>query len=91
MNTNVIHVPRESQEFVVIDLRIDGQRVTTGLEISITTDDTRPVVWTPATTTTTGKTGTPISGLTPGDYTVWVRITQAGETPVRMAGILVIT
>lgn len=89
-SSNVIHVPRETQEFIVVDLRIDGTQITSGLEISITPGDSRPTIWTPA-TTLAGKTGLPIAGFAPGDYTVWARITQNEETPVRMAGILIIT
>lgn len=91
MSNNVLRVPRETTEFQEVLVDVDGQPVTAGLELAFTRDDTRPVVWTPA-TIQDGKTGFTISGLAPGSYSIWIRITQTdGDKPVRFAGILIVT
>jgi len=82
--------PRESVEFLPITIAIDGVPVTTGVEVLIGINGSRPSEWvTP--TTLNGKIGVMIDGLAPGLYNIWAKISSSPETPVIDCGIVSIT
>lgn len=89
MSTNVLRVPRETTEFQEIIATVDGEQVT-DLQIAFTRDDDRPVAWTPA-ILVDGKTGFTITGMEPGTYSIWMKISTGADTPVRFAGVLIVT
>jgi hypothetical protein len=82
--------PRESTEFVAVAVTNAGSPVTTSLEFAVVADGARPTAWT-ASTTLSGNTGILITGLTPGFYRVWARVTSSPETPVIECGVIQIT
>ena len=84
--SNVLHVPRETNEFQTLEVLYDGTPVTTGLSYALTPGDARPTSWTPM-ETLEGKTGFTINNMAPGSYRIWVQ--HADDTAaVRFAGIL---
>lgn len=86
--SNVVRVPRETIEFQTIEILLDGVPVSTGLEVSMAPDGSRPTTWT-AMEVRDGKTGFMIQGMAPGEYGIWVRHTGADQA-VRFAGALVV-
>ena len=82
--------PRESVEFAPITITVDGTPVTTGVTVALVANGTRPTTWvTP--TTLAGKIGVMLTGLTPGLYNVWAKVTSSPETPVIDCGFISIT
>ena len=82
--------PRESVEFLPVTLTLDGVAYTGGFEVCIRPYDTRPTGWVAA-ETVDGVKGIMVSGLTPGLYTVWARVSDNPETPVVDCGFVLIT
>ncbi len=82
--------PRESVEFVAVDVNVDGVAVTTGVEFALTTGQDRPTTWA-APTTLDGKIGVMTGGLATGYWHVWARISSAPETPVIDCGTFQVT
>lgn len=82
--------PRETVEFQPITITVDGTPVTTGVTVALVAHGTRPSVWL-APTTLDGKIGVMLTGLTPGLYDVWAKVTSSPETPVVDCGIVSIT
>ena len=82
--------PRETVEFAPITITVDGTPVTTGITVALVANGTRPSEWvTP--TTLAGKIGVMLTGLTPGLYNIWAKVTSSPETPVIDCGIVSIT
>lgn len=77
--------PRESVEFQPVEVTLDGEPITDGIEVSITTGTARPTVWQDA-ITVDDKTGFMVEGFAVGRYKVWVRVTSTPETPVIECG-----
>lgn len=82
---NIPTLPRETIEFLPIAVTVDDVNVTTGVMFSTVIAPARPSLWTPA-ATVSGKIGMVVSEATPGLYTVYAKITGAGETPVILCG-----
>jgi hypothetical protein len=83
-------IPRESVEFVEVQVTVDGTPATDQVEVATTLGDARPTAWQPA-TVLDGKTGILIAALPPGTYTVWARVLSVPEQPVTRSGQLRIT
>ena len=82
--------PRESVEFQPVQVKVDGEAVTTGVELALALGSARPVDWqTP--TTLDGKIGVMVTGLDVGTWHVWARVTSAPETPVIDCGYFRVT
>lgn len=88
MKTN--SYPRETVEFQPIVITKDGVPVTTGVVTAIVAHGTRPTTWTAATVLGL-EIGVMISGLTPGTYDVYAKITDSPEIPVMDCGSFAIT
>jgi len=88
MSTNVY--PRETTEFCAVTITVNGAPVTTGVTICLTPHNTRPVTWV-APTTLNGAIGVMLTGLTPGYYDIWAKISSSPETPVIDCGYIQIT
>jgi len=82
--------PRETVEFQPITITVDGTPVTTGVTVALVANGTRPSEWV-APTTLAGKIGVMLTGLTPGLYNVWAKISSSPETPVIDCGFVSIT
>lgn len=81
--------PRETVEFLPVNITVDGAPVTSGVELSRTFGAERPTLWeTP--TSLGGKIGILLTAEATGYHTVWARITSAPETPVINAGTYLI-
>lgn len=73
--------PRESVEFQPVKVTRDGVTVTEDLSYAVVRDGHRPETFTPA--TIVGQaTGVMVSGLTPGTYRIYAKMTAGPETPV---------
>lgn len=79
----VVQAYAETVEFVPVTVTVGGAAVTAGIEFAVLPEDGRPeeADWSPV-DILEGVSGVLISGLTPGYYWVWVRVTAAPETPV---------
>jgi hypothetical protein len=88
MNTNAY--PRESVEFQPITITVDGAVVITGVTFAIVNDGGRPSTWT-APTTLGGNIGVMLTGLTPGLYRIYAKVSSSPETPVIDCGFVSIT
>lgn len=87
-----VSLPRESVEYVRIDMSVDGVAVTTGVEVAITAQGQRPETW-HAAADVDGPVvliGVDPFDLAPGTWTVWGRYTDAPEVPVVRLGVIVI-
>lgn len=83
-------IPRESTEYVYITVTRNGETVTDGMQFAITADNTRPTDWTPA-VVVDGRTAVLVGGFEPGNYQAWARTSNGDESPVDMAGTILIT
>jgi hypothetical protein len=77
-------IPRESVELLALTVKVNGF-TTTAYETSVVLDPGRPVTWTPAAVVGVSS-GPMLSGLAPGLYRVYVRVTDVSESPVVEAG-----
>ena len=77
--------PRESVEFQPVDVKVDGQPVTTGVQLAVTGSQERPTAWTDP-VLVDGRIGVMVQGLAVGYWYVWARITASPETPVVLCG-----
>jgi hypothetical protein len=75
---------RETTEFQEVLVGVNGSQ-TTSFEVALTAQGTRPTVWSQP-TILEGKAGALLTGLTPGEYSIWVRVTDLPEVPVLHAG-----
>ncbi|HJV99425.1 MAG TPA: hypothetical protein VJ617_10055 [Arthrobacter sp.] len=82
--------PRESVEFQPVNVTQDGIAVTSGLSFAVVADGTRPTTFTAA-TVLDGKSGVLLTGLTPGTYRVFAKLTNSPEIPVIDCGYFYIT
>lgn len=82
--------PRETIEFQPISFELDGLPITNNVFVAVAATGTRPQTWAPA-TALDGAIGVMISGLAPGSWTVFAKVTDAPETPVVECGRIKIT
>lgn len=88
--------PRETTEYLFVNVTIDGQTTTAGVELAIQpqtgTTTARPTTWTAA-TIVDNKTAHLIHDQDPGLYRVWARVTttDSPEIPVIDCGLYRIT
>lgn len=83
-------VPRETVEYIPITAELNGVVTTTGVSYAIVLEDARPTSWTSA-TVLNSATYALISGLSEGNYKIFVRVSAAPETPVIEARYLKVT
>jgi len=88
MKTN--SYPRETVEFQPLIIKKDGVIQTAGVSTSIVAHGARPTVWTTAVVLGL-EVGVMISGLTPGMYDIYAKITDSPEIPVMDCGTIAIT
>lgn len=80
-------VQRETHEYVPVEVTKDGTIITANLEYSIVPWGDRPVSW--SNMVVSGQvTYVEVNGLDAGYYDIYVRITDAPETPVIRPGNL---
>ena len=82
--------PRETVEFQPVTVTVNGVAVTTGVEFAVAESGSRPVTWA-APATLGGRIGVMVEDLTPGDWTVWARVTSSPEIPVIDCGYFTVT
>ena len=84
--------PRETVEFQPILVKADGEPVTTDVEACVLAFGLRPedTDWAAA-VTLEGQIGVMIEDLSPGNWTVWVRVTSYPEVPVISVGPIMVT
>ena len=83
-------VPRETVEYIPVVVTVNGAVTTTGIEFAVTPDGTRPPSWTAAVVLS----GAPIvllTGLSPGQWNVWARVSESPEIVVIECGPIVVT
>lgn len=83
-------IPRESTEYLYVNVTRNGQATTDGVEFALTMGDTRPTQWTPA-VLIDGRTAYLAQSLTPGIYHMWARTNTGDEQAVDEAGVLIIS
>lgn len=81
---------RESTEFQPVTITVDGTVTTAGVTFCVAPNGTRPATFV-APTTVNGKIGVMVTGLQPGIYRVWAKVTSNPETPVLNCGYITIT
>lgn len=79
-----VTLPRETKEFLPLDVEANGAPAST-FETAVQRWPARPTSWAPA-VLVDGVPGVVVEGLTPGTWTVYVRLTTAQEEPVIYAG-----
>ena len=84
-----VEIPRESVEFVPLYVYLDDVQ-TQAFEVAVSSVGQRPTVWAPATTFGTDA-GVLISGLVPGRYQIWTRVSVPPESIVVQAGTVRVT
>ena len=82
--------PRETVEFQPVTVLVDDVAVTTGVEFCVAASGSRPVTWI-APVTLSSRIGVMVEDLTPGDWTVWARVTSSPELPVIDCGFFTVT
>lgn len=82
--------PRETVEFQPVTVTVDAVAVTTGVTFALVADGTRPVTFNTA-TALGGKIGVMLTGLAPGSWRIYAKVTSAPETPVIDCGVIFIT
>ena len=88
MTINVF--PHETTEYVTFDVTLDGALVTSGIQVSVVPEGTRPTVWTtPA--IVNGKTAVLITGLTAGTWHIWARASSNPEFAILDCGYILLT
>jgi hypothetical protein len=83
-------LPRETVEYIPIAVTVNGVVTTTGVEFAVVADGSRPSTWSAA-VVVEGATHVLVSGLTPGQWRIWARVTAAPETPVIECGYITVT
>lgn len=89
MSNNNLY-PRESVEFQPVVVLVNGTVTTAPTTFSVVETGLRPSTWGTATTIGTA-TGVMVSGLDPGDYTVWAKVVSFPETAVIDCGFFTVT
>jgi hypothetical protein len=84
---NHMSFPRETVEYQTVVVTIDGTPVTDNVTFSVVPAGNRPNTWQPA-TIVDNATAFLVTGMTPGVYTVWAKITNTSSTerPVMNCG-----
>jgi len=82
--------PRESTEFVFVEVAIDNVLVTSGVELAVTQGQGRPLIWNAA-TAYDGGIGLWMTGFAVGSYKIWARVTASPEFAVDECGYFSVT
>lgn len=91
----MISYPRETTEYLAIPVLdtaagLPGTPVTTGVQVSITSDRVRPTVWMAA-VVIGNNCCILLTGMSPGLYKAWAKVTASPEAVVLEAGTFEIT
>ena len=81
--------PRETVEFLPLTVT-DGDDPVTTFQVAVTAYGARPTTWS-ANTELDGEHGVMVSGLAPGYYSLWAKVTANPETRVVHLGHIAIT
>jgi hypothetical protein len=82
--------PRETVEHLPVPVTVDGALVTTGVTLAVVAKGERPVTFaTPL--TLNGKIGVLLTGMAPGFWDVYAKVSSSSETPVIYCGYFQIT
>lgn len=81
--------PRESIEFQAVIIRVDGIKVTTGIEYCVVTAGERPEIWVAPVVVGT-QSGFMVDGYDVGTWDVWAKVTSAPEIPVLNCGSFIV-
>lgn len=75
-------IPRESIEFVEVDVTVNGAAVVSGVQLAVVLSGVRPATWANP-TTLGGKIGylTPVVAAA-ATYEIWAQVTSSPEIPV---------
>jgi len=82
--------PRETTEFQPLIIKKNNVIVTEGISTSIAEHGERPSTWIPA-VALGAEVGVMITGLTPGMYDIYAKVTDSPEIPVMDCGSIAIT
>ena len=82
--------PRETVEFLAVTVKVDGVEVLEEVTFCVALSGARPGVFV-APSTLDGKIGVLITGLLPGYYVVWAKVTSNPEIPVINCGAFQVT
>jgi hypothetical protein len=84
MHGNITTIaPRETDEFVPVGIKLNGQKITAGVEFAMTVGDDRPTVWV-AGVISGGEVGFEVNpGAVPQILKLWIRVTIGSHKPVR--------
>lgn len=78
-------LPRETLEFIPINITVDGTPVTNNVKVCVTTGTTRPTAWENP-VTLGDEIGVMTTTHEPGTYRVWAQITSSPEVVVVQCG-----
>lgn len=82
--------PRETDELLPAPVERNGVIATSGVQYAITADTARPTTWT-APYVVDGVSGVRVTGLAPGVWRVWAKVTGTNESPVIDLGNFTVT
>jgi hypothetical protein len=83
--------PRETVEFLFVTVKLAGVEVQDNVTLCVAlSGSTRPAEWVEP-STLDGKIGILITGLIPGYYVVWAKVTSNPEIPVIDCGTFHVT
>jgi len=77
--------PRETVEFIPVEVTVDGETVTDGVQFCVTNRVTRPTSWI-SPVTLEGKIGVMTNAQPVGVYVIWAKVTDSPEVPVIRCG-----
>lgn len=86
----MLTVPRETVEYIPVVVTLNGVVVTSGVEFAVVADGSRPSAWSAA-VVLNSATYVLLTGLTPGQWRIWARVSAAPETPVIECGYITVT
>jgi len=81
----MITLPRETLEFIPVNITVDGVPVTAGVKVCVTPGTARPTVWDDP-VVLGDEIGVMTTDHTPGTYRVWAQITSSPEIVVVECG-----
>lgn len=82
--------PRESTEFLEVIVEVDGEQVT-DYQVQLAPYNERPGSEWAAPVQADGKRGVMVTGLQPGMYRIWAKVSDNPETPVVDCGLVLVT
>ena len=90
MTTTLVRLPRETVEYLVVPLTVDGVAVT-AYSVEMVPTGERPTTWTTAVSVGGGSYGYLLTDHGPGMYDVYARYVAGAETMIRFVGNVELT